>query len=262
MRCAKSRKSKRRAQYQQSGSLRRRSWPDQHFRLGRNTEAPRARPPAALCIGTRLGEGVGSTRNRGCRYARHGALSRWDGGLLRVPHSDSDDRRAQSDRELVCGRRRAYAPDATGRGRVALPLFVQLGRLRCGHPDGRSPAGASVSAMFATTTTGVPLARKARAWLELGAARQDALPCRARGGRARHQPSVPDYVATGIAQARAVVARRSVGRRQTSRSGRARPDPHQALLVKLGAPALVQNAGGEPAPHEGTLVANMLVGHG
>jgi hypothetical protein len=140
--------------------------------------------------------------------------------------------------------------------------LVQLGRLRCVHPDGRSPAGASVSAMFATTTTGVPLARKARAWLELGAAREDALPCRARGGRARHQPSVPDYVATGIAQARAVVARRSVGRRQTSRRARARPDPHQALLVKLGAPAFVQNAGGEPAPHEGTLVANMLVGHG
>jgi hypothetical protein len=28
---------------------------------------------------------------------------------------DSDDRRARSDRELVCGRRCAYAPDATGR---------------------------------------------------------------------------------------------------------------------------------------------------
>jgi len=39
-------------------------------------------------------------------------------------------------------------------------------------------------------------------------------------------------------------------------------DLGQALLVKLGAPALVQNAGGEPAPHEGTLAANMLVGHG
>jgi hypothetical protein len=172
-----------------------------------------------------------------------------------------------------CGRlRRHRASTCLGRfgesragraaGRARVSKIVQLGRLRCVHPDGRSPAGASVSAMFATTTTGVPLARKARAWLELGAAREDALPCRARGGRARHQPSVPDYVATGIAQARAVVARRSVGRRQTSRRGRARPDPHQALLVKLGAPALVQNAGGEPAPHEGTLVANMLVGHG
>jgi hypothetical protein len=31
------------------------------------------------------------------------------------PHCDSDDRRARSDREFVCGRRRAYAPDATGR---------------------------------------------------------------------------------------------------------------------------------------------------
>jgi hypothetical protein len=31
------------------------------------------------------------------------------------PHCDSDDRRARSDRELVRGRRRAYAPDATGR---------------------------------------------------------------------------------------------------------------------------------------------------
>jgi len=39
-------------------------------------------------------------------------------------------------------------------------------------------------------------------------------------------------------------------------------DLGQALLVKLGAPALVENAGGEPAPHEGTLAANMLVGHG
>jgi hypothetical protein len=34
---------------------------------------------------------------------------------LPMPHCDSDDRRARSDRELVCGRRRAYAPDATGR---------------------------------------------------------------------------------------------------------------------------------------------------
>jgi hypothetical protein len=34
--------------------------------------------------------------------------------LLPLPQCDSDDRRARSDRKLACGRRRAYAPDATG----------------------------------------------------------------------------------------------------------------------------------------------------
>ena len=34
--------------------------------------------------------------------------------LSHLPHCDCDDRRARSDRELVCGRHRAYAPDATG----------------------------------------------------------------------------------------------------------------------------------------------------
>jgi hypothetical protein len=56
--------------------------------------------------------------------------------------------------KLVCGRRRAYAPDATGSGRVALLVFLRREcrgggrrdapcRARCGH-RWRRPAGAAL----------------------------------------------------------------------------------------------------------------------
>ena len=50
-----------------------------------------------------------------CCFRLAGAVASEACAPLLLPHCDSDDRRARSDRELVRGRRRAYAPDATGR---------------------------------------------------------------------------------------------------------------------------------------------------
>jgi hypothetical protein len=72
--------------------------------------------------------------------------------LLLVPRCDSDDRRPQSDRKLVCGRRRAYAPNATGRAEwrfccssAARPTRrladARLRRERMGEPRARNDRG-------------------------------------------------------------------------------------------------------------------------
>jgi hypothetical protein len=52
--------------------------------------------------------------SRDARSSRIAAVTAQRLAPLPMTQCDSDDRRARSDRVLVCGRRRAYAPDATG----------------------------------------------------------------------------------------------------------------------------------------------------
>jgi hypothetical protein len=59
-----------------------------------------------------------------CRVHAKGALIPGGGPLSHVPHCDSDDARAPSDRELARGGRLAYAPDATGRDYWRFLLLV------------------------------------------------------------------------------------------------------------------------------------------